>query len=495
MSALELSDGARFSECKDGTELERNSQDARGIHESWSNARRDPFVLKFPPEIASYIFFLCLDKRSDEEVAILPTPFHLGSVCHGWRLLARSTPELWSTLSFSIGKPTKPGGISQLQAVTEWLRLSGALPLAINVIWNRNRFSPEFCDPVIDIINQHSGRWCKLFFDQTEAFAHRFRGTSHPHNLRDLHFTAGLYDLPPTFEMISAPSPTRLTIFWFPILGLDIKWDNLTYLYVKVNTFDGCIEAIQNAPLLETCSIILHRWGSWPPLPKTSIRHMNIRRLKLSNIPFELLCSVLDALELPSLQVYHHETRDHDIKNGMDNVLSLVTRSGNDLKEIVLVMHNLHMEDLTKLSDAAPYLRGLNLSFGCTTDPPVIRDLFYNLSLSGPIGDLPTIFPRLRALAISAWSITAWDYIPCVFSSPHRKLLRLEVARLEVIAIDNDILRRILSLVDDGANIHIYFGISLMEYLPHARENFGKQNHRSSVVKHALEGEMGASDT
>ena len=52
------------------------------IKPGYINAQRDPFVLKFPPEISSHIFLLSTDTESDDE---LPMPFVLGSVCCGWR--------------------------------------------------------------------------------------------------------------------------------------------------------------------------------------------------------------------------------------------------------------------------------------------------------------------------------------------------------------------------------------------------------------------------
>jgi len=133
MSALEASDGAR---CND-MELEKNTQepqDSARNHQTWLNARTDPFILKFPPEISAYIFFLSMTMDTPGELHKLPMEFLLGSVCRGWRLLARSTPELWSKVSFRLAKPPrKPEGLSQLEAVSGWLQLSGDVPLTLHI--------------------------------------------------------------------------------------------------------------------------------------------------------------------------------------------------------------------------------------------------------------------------------------------------------------------------------------------------------------------------
>jgi hypothetical protein len=51
------------------------------------NANHDPFILKFPPEIASHIFSLSMEVRDYEPNTAalheLPTPFLLGNICSG----------------------------------------------------------------------------------------------------------------------------------------------------------------------------------------------------------------------------------------------------------------------------------------------------------------------------------------------------------------------------------------------------------------------------
>jgi hypothetical protein len=500
MSALEASDGAHFSGCKD-MELERNTQepqDGVGNHQTWLNARTDPFILRFPPEISSHIFFLSMAMDTPDQLYKLPMAFVLGSVCRGWRLLARSTPEIWSKVSFRIGKPSrKPEGLSQLQAVSDWLKLSGDVPLTLHV-WGADSVLQEgYASPVINILNEHSGRWHKLFLYIPAPLVRRFCGTSPPRNLCDLHVIGDYRRVPAIFKMRSRPSPTHLTISQFPISTFDINWDNLTFLKMTFTVFDGCIEAIRQAPLLEIFFISLCRMDFLPSIPKITVRHIRLRTLKLLNFPFELLCSFLDVLELPSLQAYHHQAWGLDI--AADNITSLLNRSRVNLKQLTLELHRPQGEYIKKLLNAVPCLQHLHLQICCIANACVIHELFEMLSESSlpPIlvGDIPGFLPSLQSLTIYTSGMSFWECIPRLFSSPHRKRLRLEVIKLSI-EIDKDTLRTILRLVDDGANIRILEGLGRLDYLQQFRGNSREANiyQVPDVVDHAPEGEPGDDD-
>jgi hypothetical protein len=116
-------------------ELEQKIQE-RNIR-TRMNASHDPFLLKFPPEITSRIFSLSTKEQEDDfSLFRSPTQFLLATVCRGWRQLARSTPELWTSVSFNLSNPTKVESLHQLQAVNDWLQLSGSLLLSFWVFWS-----------------------------------------------------------------------------------------------------------------------------------------------------------------------------------------------------------------------------------------------------------------------------------------------------------------------------------------------------------------------
>jgi hypothetical protein len=178
------------------------------------------------------------------------------------------------------------------------------------------------------------------------------------------------------------------------------------------------------------------------------------------------------VLELPSLQAYHHQVSRLDI--AADNVSSLLNRSRVNLKQLTLEMHWPQGEDIKNLLNGVPCLQYLHLIFCCITDASVIHELFEMLSSSPAIlvGDIPGFLPSLQSLTISAWGISTWEFIPLLFTSPHRKLLHLEVNKDSAIEIDNDTLRTILRLVDEGINIRIFAGRRRVDYL---QKSFMKQ--------------------
>jgi len=469
MSVLEVNP-EHFSECDGGTELERNNQrpqESGGNLRTWINAQNDPFILKFPPEISSYIFCLSMDASSYELSKKLPTPFLLGSICHGWRLLAQSTPELWSILSFTLEKPTKPEGLSKLHAVSDWLKLSGAPPLTLRVFnyAGPDSFSQDGCDPVINILHQHSGRWHTLLLHLPAPLLGRFYGTSSPSVLCDLnilrYYSHDIDIVSPTFKMHSRPSPTHLTIWCplSPISTFDIAWDNLTSLKLALTIFDGCIEVILKAPQLEFCSMDLIANGLFQnlPIPKTVVRHTHLRTLELTRFS-AILPRFFDGLELPSLETYDYQTSLDDLEITMDAMISLLNRSGAHLKKLTFDIDGPCERPNLKLLDATPRLQHLHLEFYYSFSAPIIHDIFERLSSSPPLleGNVPGFLPDLQTLTVSARGLSMWACIPRLFSWPHRKFLRLEVKRVDdKIEIDNDTLRKILRLVDDGASIRI----------------------------------------
>ena len=192
--------------------------------------------------------------------------------------MAHSTPRLWTTLSFTLEKPTE---IPILQAINNWLQLSDNLPLTICIFHyiQRQYFkqacaSPEICEPVIDALNQHSGRWGQVVLSLPPRYFSRFCGTSPLSHLYDLRVIncgplLNINAVSPIFRMNSKPSPTNLTIQNFRLSAIDIGWSNLTTLVIGGMTINERMEVIQRAPLLESCTLLDFSPFTHRSIPKT----------------------------------------------------------------------------------------------------------------------------------------------------------------------------------------------------------------------------------
>ena len=180
--------------CKEDIALEQKIQELQERHlmlRTNMNASHDPFILKLPPEIASYIFLLSMGEWDTCEIPsegnCLPMPFLLGAICSGWRQLARSTPALWTRLAFTLSRASKVmRALPDL--IADWLQRSGGLPLTLGV-----SSCTIYSDPprdrhvsVIDALNQHSGRWSQVEFKLPPNYVSHLCGSSPPKYLRNL---------------------------------------------------------------------------------------------------------------------------------------------------------------------------------------------------------------------------------------------------------------------------------------------------------------------
>lgn len=471
-------DGRPCLLCQEDMELGRRFQELQHRRQNLHmrmNASHDPFVLAFPPEISSHILLLSMgdwdydpyEPYSDDVLLKkLPTPFLLGTVCRGWRQLARSTPRLWTTLSFTLAKPTK---VSLFEAVRDWLQLSGGLPLTIWITnyYGENRVSPEIYRPVIDALNQHSGRWHKLGLFIPAPDLKHFCGSSSPSILYDLNIiNNGCLDIDgllPTFRMNFKPSPTNVTIQSIRLSASDIGWGNLTYLFMEDMSFNECIEAIRQAPLLESCIIAkCHSTPSDVSIPRAIVRHMHLRTLDLDCTQEELFIDLLDSMECPALEKFSYEL---GMSNAMtDSLVLLLNRSKSRLKELNLNgdgEDDLAGEDFKRLLDAIPSLRHLYLIW-YTNNEFAMDDLLQELSSSAPTlaGGTPGFLPHLQSLTFFSncrGGRTMWRCIPHIYTWPHRKLLRLKLS-VDEIEIDDNTSDKILQLIAQGVNIRVRAG-------------------------------------
>ena len=449
--------------CKEYVELEQKIQELQERRRKLAtkmNTNHDPFILKLPPEVASHIFILFKgdSEKSQGRRENLSVTFLLGAVCRGWRQLARSTPQLWSTLTLVF--PEKSVIMDTLpRLVVDWLDRSGGLPLTLDISSYRSIPLAEESLSIINALNQHSRRWHKVAFILPPIYLGHLCGSSPPEDLCDLSLHNSLISHKDTdlkFKMNAQPSPTKFTVSAIPFKAVDISWDRLVYLNVGNTSLDGVLQVIRDAPLLETCFLT---GISLPiddfPTSQTIIRHPHLRTLTLLWNGTWVLPKIINSLELPSLESWTLQLQENFI--GAD-AISFLKRSGSGLKTLDLWQDDAPaFEDFEQLLLATPHLQCLKVD--CNDFPLMMDAILEQISESPPsasqIGNHTDFLPHLQHLELRSIELHAWDCIPLIFQWPHRKLLRLDI-HMELITISDEISSALVQLVDEGIALRIF---------------------------------------
>ena len=480
------SEDRRCLACKEDIELELEFQERRRAIRTRMNANHDPFILKLPPEIGSHIFLLSMGLRDNYfplRGGGLPTPFLLGAVCRGWRQLARSTPRLWTTLGFDFFDPTDPTSKTMEalpQLVSDWLERSGGLPLTLNISFEGDCETPsEESLSIINALNNHSGRWYKVWFILPRDYLERLCGSSPPRLLCDLTISdapdSDEYDIPLTFKMNERPSPMQLDFGGFLLDAVDISWDRLVDLDLRRTTINGVLKVLRNAPLLKKCSLSeialpIDQLFNFKPITRLQY----LQTLEVSWFEeIEVFYNFIDSLELPSLELWSISVRESWV---LDNMISFLERSRCSLKSLYIWQDNAAaVGDFGRLFQSVPRLRHLEV-LSPTHDSSSIMDYILERLASSQYPTLQTdatagFLSDLQSLKLHGPEVNAWVCIPLIYRWPHRKLLDLDIATRHVgaVTIDREVSSELVQLVDQGIKLQISCGFH--DYISMLRES------------------------
>jgi len=455
------------------------------------NANHDPFVLKLPPEVASHIFLLSMGERDAIKVSGdgLPTPFLLGAVCRGWRQLARSTPHLWSRLAFEVIPESEKSTImkSLPHLVTDWLERSGGLPLTLDVSYRGSCDSPpQGSVPVINALNQHSGRWHKVKFRLPSFYLGHLSGTSPPQSLCDI-FISNWWDTVsnPMFKMNARPSPMKFTVAYIPLKAVDISWDRLVHLGVHAIPLDGVLQVIRDAPLLEICSL---SEISTPHVSETTfVLHPHLRTLELSWMQAGVFTKIINSLELPSLESWAFGSEENVIAV---EAISFLKRSGSGLKKLDICQDQMPaFEDFECLLQAAPHLQCLIVDSPVDEFSSVMDNILKRISVSPPsasqMGNHAGFLSGLQCLKLSGRELNAWECIPLIYQWAHRKLLKLDI-QMECIEIGVEMSGILVQLADEGIDLGICDPCTKEDYLQRFRNSKSLQTPKKTIDRAVL---------
>lgn len=234
-----MPDGNRCSACTEGIALEQQLKElAKSMEKirikrcalrTVMNQNHNRLIHRFPPEIASRIFFYCFLASSCLDTHEKTNTLRLRAICQKWQQLAWATPEVWTWIHIHSGIIYRWNSNSE-QLLAERLEHLASLPLT------RLFFGPSTGDlavycVVTDLLNKHLARWYDIHFNIPACHFHRLGGFLQQNILYRLVISPDISSNKPlsTFRMKCSPIELKLTAWSLKYIGIISPW--FTYLY------------------------------------------------------------------------------------------------------------------------------------------------------------------------------------------------------------------------------------------------------------------------
>ncbi|KAJ6554341.1 hypothetical protein B0H19DRAFT_1153231 [Mycena capillaripes] len=235
-------------------------------------------ALTLPVEITSEIFLRCIDASASISLEDKPSnpldnpPILLTKICRDWRLIALSTPQLWSRVYLEFGGKhgLRTGYIDSwwVSFLETWLSRAHHQPLTV-VISNLNHPDPH--EALVGLLDRHRHRWedvtLKLPF-------HRFYQFS-PHGSNPMlrRLSVDSHSIPrvvetqiATFQLAPLLDHVCLGGWGLRPSHFILPWEQLTTLELSTASLSDCLECLRRAPKLVNCAFDIQESAHDPSL-------------------------------------------------------------------------------------------------------------------------------------------------------------------------------------------------------------------------------------
>ncbi|KAF4612133.1 hypothetical protein D9613_004525 [Agrocybe pediades] len=222
---------------------------------------------KIPPELISAFFQACVAMCAPETAT--SCTIQLSAVCTTWRDIARSIPQLWTTVSIHA-HIIRFTGESHF-AVKEWISRSKALSIDLYISSaSRGRHllptDVKNFRQLLSVLGESSNRWRSVSFDVHTSFIRQLCSIAHGlSQIRSMRYSNRCWESirTRTFTVTSQigslkwkeeSSPQKLEIDFalFASLAevLNIRTDNLIHLDIREMSVKQCLDVIRLSPML-----------------------------------------------------------------------------------------------------------------------------------------------------------------------------------------------------------------------------------------------------
>ncbi|KAF8170081.1 hypothetical protein BJ912DRAFT_998303, partial [Pholiota molesta] len=349
------------------------------------NHRHDPFVHRMPIEIASQIFISFLEDddtteghdffRSSNRRRGWAAPLLLASVCHTWRKIALSTPQLWTFLHVHLSKSSNIPIYTELTG--QWLGRSGQLPLSIGLSF-ADTYPSHTVAPLFDIIRECSPRWRQLMLRiATNYYKKLVHGLDVLPSLEEILLhppTESAWSSADNFGVGRTPSLRHLEVSNISLAKVPIQWNLLTTFEATDIFLADIMGLLRMAQHLVRCKFVKIS-GSIGifPLPTSLITHPSLRELSVH--PDGDISTKLDLLfarlVLPKLERFECDFSDSRDNLPVDTLCGLFARSQCPLAYFALRLTSSHTRvtdvSLMRVLQEVPTLTHLAVFAECTT--------------------------------------------------------------------------------------------------------------------------------
>jgi hypothetical protein len=346
-------------------------------------------INRLPAELLTEIFHLLTWEASDVSV--------VAAVCNRWRILALSTPQLWSTIHVDLDKEHSH---SQADMVRTWLRRSAMCSLSVT-LQHDDEDDSDSPHPVIDVVVPYSHR---LEYFSIYIFKNVIHALSplkgqlpilqslrlYVPNFTELEDS--LYDI-----FLDAPQLRILdTNVHVPSRAIGYPFAQLTQCCIRGVYSSECLQVLRIARNITTCtftelrddSVINHH------LPVVS-HHLHTLSIEFAiHDPGKLFLSLwLPAVREITIGLWGNVPWPHT------EFLSLVSHSSRQLEKLVLqTTPNMSSEQLICCLEAIPSLQDLRFGEGKNWSSPshlvndaVLRKLTHQPGLEGQLPLVPSL--------------------------------------------------------------------------------------------------------
>ncbi|KAF8635537.1 hypothetical protein AX17_003920 [Amanita inopinata Kibby_2008] len=407
-----------------------------------------PPISKISVEVLAEIFKLCVPILGDVSRPLKDVaPFLLCRVCSSWWTLARSTPELWKSMTIYIPHDMLKDVGYVATFIEGWLGRSGALPLEIYL--NIRDFIPkEHIKAILKSLCRYASRWETVYIAHPNSlasvpFPYPLGETSHLPLLRSFYHVSTFLTAEACFPFTSAPRLTRLR--WPGALSVSeqpsIPWQQLTLVDCGGLTGYAALEIIQNCPELQEFNFTIDSdSGSDAKLPcRPPVRHEWLRKVCLFHeqnsgpLLDSLILPALDDLRLrsingPGIQIAHQQ------------LLNLLTRSKCMLKKLALINSGLGSPMLLQCLQHESLSNLIALKITSSRYKSVTDDILLQLTET-PSGTQDLLLPRLIHLQLLICVTTSPGILGrmlCSRCCPSKKENRLKTFLLYGAGINKD---------------------------------------------------------